>query len=50
MKNLKYILGALVISALVFTSCSTKEENDTEIIIPATAAEFRNIQDDALKA
>ncbi|SFC77860.1 hypothetical protein SAMN04489722_103412 [Algibacter lectus] len=49
MKNLKHILGTLFVSALVFTSCSTKEENDTEIIIPATAAEFRNIQDDALK-
>ena len=49
MTNLKHILGTLFVSALIFTSCSTKEENDTEIIIPATAAEFKNIQDDALE-
>ncbi|MDN3664240.1 hypothetical protein ACFFU1_03745 [Algibacter miyuki] len=49
MKNLKHILGTLLVSALIFTSCSTKDDNDIELIIPATAAEFRNIQDDALE-
>ncbi|PKQ46830.1 hypothetical protein [Confluentibacter flavum] len=48
MKNLKHILGTLLLTALVFTSCS-KNDND-ELIIPATAQEFDALKEEALTA
>lgn len=47
MKNLKHILGTLLLTALVFTSCS-KNDND-DLVIPATAQEFDAIRDQALE-
>ncbi|MBP0904694.1 hypothetical protein ACFSKN_10580 [Mariniflexile gromovii] len=47
MKNLKHILGTLLVTALVFTSC-TKNDND-DLVIPATAEEFNAIKDQALE-
>jgi len=47
MKNLKHILGTLLLTALVFTSC-TKNDND-DLVIPATAQEFDAIRELALK-
>ncbi|WP_445735375.1 hypothetical protein [Mariniflexile sp.] len=46
MKNLKHILGTLLLTALVFTSCTNDNEN---FIIPATAAEFDAIREQALE-
>ena len=48
MKNLKHILGTLLLTALVFTSC-TKNDND-DLVIPATAQEFDAIKEQALDA
>ncbi|MFG6685012.1 hypothetical protein ACGK9U_00410 [Mariniflexile sp. HNIBRBA6329] len=48
MKNLKHILGTLLVTALVFTSC-TKNDND-DLVIPATAEEFNAIKDQALES
>jgi len=47
MKNLKHILGTLLLTALVFTSC-TKNDND-DLVIPATAQEFDAIRELALE-
>jgi len=47
MKITKHILGTLLVSALVFTSC-TKNDNDN-LIIPATGEEFNAIKDQALE-
>ncbi|MFD0989369.1 hypothetical protein ACFQ1R_04640 [Mariniflexile jejuense] len=47
MKNLKHILGTLLVTALVFTSC-TKNDND-DLLIPATAEEFNNLKEEALE-
>lgn len=46
MKNFKHILGTLLVTALVFTSC-TKNDND-DLLIPATAEEFNAIKEEAL--
>ena len=47
MKNLKHILGTLLVTALVFTSCTNNDNDD--LIIPATAAEFDAVQEQALE-
>ena len=47
MKNLKHILGTLLLTALVFTSC-TKNDNDA-LVIPASAQEFDAIRELALE-
>lgn len=47
MKNLKHILGTLLLTALVFTSC-TKNDND-DLVMPATAQEFDAIRELALE-
>ena len=46
MKNLKHILGTLLLAALVFTSCTN---NNDDFIIPATAQEFDAIREQALE-
>lgn len=46
MKNLKHLLGTLLFAALAFTSCDNKDTDD--LIIPATAQEFKNIREKAL--
>lgn len=48
MKNLKHILGTLLVATLVLTSC-TKNDND-DLLIPATAEEFGSIRETALDA
>lgn len=47
MKNFKQMIGALLVAALVFTSCENEDRDD--LIIPATAAEFNSIKDQALE-
>ncbi|MFI1771109.1 hypothetical protein [Thalassobellus citreus] len=51
MKNLKHILGTLVMTALIFTSCSKEEgiDNDCDGLCVATANDFNNIKDAALE-
>jgi len=50
MKNLKHILGTLLLSALVFTSCSKSEGIDNDCDGLCTTAEaFGNIRDEALE-
>lgn len=46
-KNLKTILGTLLLTAVLFSSCS-KNSDDADIIIRATPEEFSNLNDDAL--
>lgn len=48
MRNLKNILGILLLATVLFSSCS-KNNDDADIIIRATAEEFINLQDDALE-
>lgn len=48
MKNLKHILGTLLLAAITFTSCTENDNND--LIIPATAEEFNNLKQEALAA
>lgn len=48
MKNLKHILGILLLSALVFTSC-TKNDHVDELIIRPTEEDFNAIKDLALE-
>lgn len=48
MRNLKNILGTLLLATVLFSSCS-KNNDDADIIIRATAEEFSNLQDDALE-
>ncbi|CAH8281297.1 hypothetical protein EV196_101378 [Mariniflexile fucanivorans] len=48
MKNLKHILGTLLLAAITFTSCTENDNND--LIIPATAEEFNNLKEEALAA
>ena len=48
MKNLKHILGTIVLSAVLFTSCDENNDNDYNVD-RATAAEFSNIKDAALE-
>lgn len=47
MKNLKHILGTLLLTALTITSC-TKNDND-DLVIPASAEEFNAVKDQALE-
>ena len=47
MKNLKHILGTLLLTAITLTSCSKNDNNDLEI--PVTAEEFNAIKDQALE-
>ena len=47
-KNLKHILGALLMSALILTSCSKNDDNDGDILIRPTAEDFNNLKDAAL--
>jgi hypothetical protein len=49
MKNFKHILGTLLVTAVVFTSCNKNNDDDTDIIIRATADDFNNLQDVALE-
>lgn len=49
MKNLKTILGTLLMTALLFTSCSKNDDGDI-IIIPPTADDFSNLKQDAIDA
>ena len=48
MKNLKTILGTLLMTAILFTSCSKNDEID--IILPPTADDFSNLKQDAIDA
>ena len=48
MKNLKYILGTLLLTATLFTSC-TKDDNDDETVIYPSAEDFANIKEEALE-
>ncbi|WP_147678511.1 hypothetical protein [Algibacter pacificus] len=49
MKTLNHILGTLLLTALLFTSCDDK--NDAEYTaVRATAGEYNNLQDDALES
>ncbi|WP_044400445.1 hypothetical protein [Lacinutrix sp. Hel_I_90] len=49
-KNLKRIFGALVLSAVLFTSCETSDDADLEVLQQvATAQEFSNIKAQALE-
>ena len=47
MKNLKHILGTLLMTALILTSCTKNDDGD--IIIRATAEDFNNLKDAALE-
>ena len=47
MRNLKHILGTLLLSAVLFTSCD--EKNDDYTVDRATADEFNTIKDAALE-
>ncbi|WP_308993139.1 hypothetical protein QLS71_008570 [Mariniflexile litorale] len=49
MKNLKHILGTLLLTALVFTSCTKNDNDNDSLIIPATAQEFDAIREQALE-
>ncbi len=48
MKNLKHILGTLLVSALVFTSCTKNDNVNDNLIIRPTEQEFKNIKAEAL--
>lgn len=53
MKNLKHILGTLLVTALIFTSCSKSDVKDDDcdgLCDLATAEEFNSIKDAALDA
>ncbi|ALJ05270.1 hypothetical protein APS56_09110 [Pseudalgibacter alginicilyticus] len=47
MKHLKHLLGTLLLTTLIFTSCEKDDDND--IIIRATAEDFNNLKDAALE-
>lgn len=47
MRNLKNILGTLLLATVLFSSCSEKNDG-VDIIIRATAEEFSNLQEEAL--
>ena len=49
MKNFKTILGNLLITALIFTSCSSNDDGDIIITAP-TAQEFADLKQNALDA
>ena len=47
MKNLKHILGTLLMTIMLFTSCTKNDDGD--IIIRATAEDFNNLKEAALE-
>ena len=47
-KKLKNILGTLLMSALILTSCSKNDDGDIVILIPPTAEEFNDLKNAAL--
>jgi len=49
MKNLKNILGAILLTALLFTSCSKNDDSDDPIVILPTAEDYSNLQKEALE-
>ncbi|KJD31834.1 hypothetical protein PK35_13605 [Tamlana nanhaiensis] len=49
MNSIKHILGTLVLTTLLFTSCN-KNNDDADIKIYPTAEEFANLQDEALES
>lgn len=49
MKNLKHILGILLIAAVLFTGCS-KNNDDADIIFYPSAEDYANLQDEALES
>ncbi len=50
MKTLKHTLGALLLTALTFTSCKTNDDSDIDIILRPSAEEFNQIEEEALEA
>lgn len=48
--NTKQILGSLLLTTLLFSSCKTTDDNDLPMFepTPATAQEFKNLKDEAL--
>ena len=48
-KNLKHILGTLLMTAILFTSCSKNDSDDLDIIVRATAEDFNNLKEEALE-
>ncbi len=49
MKNFKHILGAILMSALLLTSCSKNDDGDGDILIRPTAEDFNNLREAALE-
>ncbi|GAA3601386.1 hypothetical protein Q4Q39_12760 [Flavivirga amylovorans] len=51
MKNFKNILGTVLMSALLLTSCSNNDDNDgdNDILIRPTAEDFNNLKEAALE-
>jgi len=49
MKTLKHILGTVLLTAILFTSCDDKND-DAYTAVRATAGEYNNLQDDALES
>ncbi|GAA4939210.1 hypothetical protein GCM10023314_09860 [Algibacter agarivorans] len=49
MKNLKHLLGTLVMTALLFTSCTKNDNDDLNIIVRATTEDFNNLKETALE-
>ncbi|TGV02361.1 hypothetical protein [Flavivirga rizhaonensis] len=49
MKNFKNILGTILMSALLLTSCSNNDDNDGDILIRPTAEDFNNLKEAALE-
>jgi len=47
MKNLKNILGTLLLTTVLFSSCS--KNDDVDIIVRATAEDFNNLKEEALE-
>lgn len=50
LNNSKHILGSLLLTTLLFSSCKTTDDNDLPPVehIPATEQEFKSIKDEAL--
>ena len=48
-KNFKHILGSILMSALLLTSCSNNDDNDGDILIRPTAEDFNNLKEAALE-
>ncbi|MDD7888287.1 hypothetical protein [Flavivirga sp. 57AJ16] len=49
MRNFKHILGTILMSALLLTSCSKNDDGDGDILIRPTAEDFNNLKDAALE-